>query len=162
VSPGGVLGVYCGYHFIRRGSRNKFLMRFQEYMSSGPALGVFPVASLADSRIELFEDPNLQGEPLLLLSGQARIDDLDTVQVQGRPLANRISSVRCLIPPGFAFVLYRDFNQKGPNPLVLAGGTPVIEIPDLATHGFGDTARSCAVIALRAAEGLEGATWVRA
>jgi hypothetical protein len=161
VSPGGVFGVYCGHHFIRRGSRNKFLMRFQEYMSAGPALGVFPVASLADSRIELFEDPNLQGEPLLLLSGQARINDLDTVQVQGRPLANRISSVRCLIPAGFAFVLYRDFNQQGPNPLVLAGGTAVLEVPDLATHGFGDTARSCAVIALRAAEQLEGATWVR-
>jgi hypothetical protein len=162
VSPTGVLGVYCGHHFIRRGNRNKFLMRFQEYMSAGPAQGVFPVASLADSRIELFEDPNLQGEPLLLLSGQARIDDLDTVQVQGRPLANRISSVRCLIPAGFAFVLYRDFNQQGRNPLVLAGGTAVLEVPDLAAHDFGDTARSCAMIALRAAKRLEGATWVGA
>jgi hypothetical protein len=41
------------------------------------------------------------------------------------------------------------------------GGTPVLEVPELAVHDFGDTARSCAVIALRAAEQLEGATWVR-
>jgi hypothetical protein len=161
VSPTGVFGVYSGHHFIRRGSRNKFVARFQEYMSAGPAQGVFPVASLAESRIELFEDPGLRGEPLLLLSGQARIDNLDSVQIQGRPLANRISSVRCLLPEGFTFVLYRDFSQKGPNPLVLAGGTAVLEVPDLAAHGFGDTARSCAVIALRAAKHLEGATWVR-
>lgn len=160
-SASGVFGVYCGHHFIRRGHRNKFLMRFQEYMSTGPAAGVFPVASLADSRIELFEDADFSGEPLLLLSGQARIDDLDSVQIQGRPLANRISSVRCLIPAGFAFVLYRDFNQRGDRPLVLAGGTAVIEVPDLAAHDFGDTARSCALIALRAAEQLIGATWVR-
>jgi hypothetical protein len=96
------------------------------------------------------------------LSGQARIDDLDTVQVRGQPFARRISSIRCVIPAGFAFVLYREFDQKGSNPLVIEGGSATVEIPDLAAHDFSDAARSCALVALRAARQLEDATWIPA
>ena len=159
-SPAGTFGVYCAHHFIRRGTRNKFLMRFQEYMSTGPSAGRFPVASLADSRIELFDLPDLAGDPLLLLSGQATIDDLGTVLVRGQTFANRISSLRCLLPVGFSFVLYRDFDQSGPNPLVIEGGAPVTEVRDLATVGFGDAARSCDLLATRAARQLRDATWI--
>jgi hypothetical protein len=158
-SPTGVLGIYCAHHHVRRGDGNKFLARFQEYMSTGPSIGVFPPSSLGDSRIELYDLPDFAGDPLLLLSGQARIDDLDTVQVHGQPFARRISSVRCILPAGFAFVLYREFDQKGPNPLVIAGGSAVVEIPDLGAHQFSDAALSCAVVALRAARQLEDATW---
>jgi hypothetical protein len=159
-SPAGTFGVYSAHHFIRRGTRNKFVMRFQEYMSTGPSAGRFPVASLADSRIELFDLPDFAGDPLLLLSGQATIDDLNTVMVHGQPFANRISSLRCLLPAGFAFVLYRDFDQSGPNPLVIEGGAPVTEVRDLAAVGFGDAARSCDLLATRAAGQLRDATWI--
>lgn len=161
-SPTGILGVYCAHHHVRRGERNKFLARFQEYMSTGPSIGTFPPASLGESRIELYDLTGFRGEPLLLLSGQARIDDLDTVQVHGQPFARRISSLRCVIPPGFAFVLYRDFDQKGVNPLVIEGGSPIVEVPDLAAHGFSNAALSCALVALRAARQLVDATWISA
>jgi hypothetical protein len=35
-----------------------------------------------------------------------------------------------------------------------------VEVGNLADHGFDDLARSCSVVALRAAERLEGITWV--
>ena len=159
-SPTGTLGVYAAYHFVKRGEGNKFFARFQEYMSSGPAVGRFAPASLSDSRIELYDLPGLQGDPLLLLSGQARIDNLDTVQVHGKPFANRISSLRAFIPAGFAFVLYREFNQQGARPLAIEGGAAVVELLDLADHAFSDAARSCAVVAIRAARQLEDATWI--
>ncbi|HYC33377.1 MAG TPA: hypothetical protein VEB59_13910 [Gemmatimonadales bacterium] len=159
-SPTGTFGVYCAYHHIARGDRNKFVARFQEHMSSGPAIGHFPPASLGDSRIELFDLPGLEGEPLLLLSGQARIDDLGTVLVQGTPFANRISSLLCIIPEGFAFVLYRDFDQAGERPLVVVGGAPAVVVRDLAAVGFDDAARSCALVALSAARQLENPIWL--
>jgi hypothetical protein len=67
--------------------------------------------------------------------------------------------VRCFLPAGFAFVLYREYDQKGPHPLVIEGGSAVVEIPDLGAHQFSDAALSCAVVALRAARQLEDATW---
>src|SRR5262249_61263915 len=97
---------------------------------------------------------------VVLVQGQTRIDDLGVVLVHGQPFANRVSSLRCRIPAGFAFVLYREPGQTGDSPLAIEGGGTAVTVNDLGDHGFGDTARSCAVVALRVAKKLQGVQWV--
>lgn len=160
VSPSGVLGVYCAHHFTRRGHDDKFLLRFQEFFSSGPISADAPVHSLGDSRIHLFDQPDLAGDPLRLIGDRAAVNDFSKIFKDGQPFSQRVSSVRCRLAAGFAFVVFRAKDQKGAAPLAIEGlGTPVT-VANLATVGFDDTARSCAVMAARTARNLPGVIWI--
>jgi len=160
VSPSGVLAVYCAHHFTRRGPHNKFLIRFQEFYSTGPGSADASVNSLSDSRIELFDSPGLAGEPLTLIGDRAAVDDFEAIFINGKPFSKRVSSVRCRLAKGFAFVLYRDRRRKGGGALAIEGrGSPVV-IERLADHGFDDTARSCGVVATNIARNLKDITWI--
>jgi hypothetical protein len=162
VNADGTLAVYCAHHFIREADGGRFTMRFQEFFSTGPIADA-PVAAVEESRVQLFDQPNLVGEHLLLAGPhQARVNDLDTVLVRGKPFSKRISSLRCRLPDGFALVLYREPKCRGARPLVVGGGGGSLEIANLGDHDFNDLARSCAIVATRVASNMEDAQWVHA
>jgi hypothetical protein len=159
VSPTRALTIYSADHYIRPGARNSELMQFEEFATIAPIAAGQPVATLEDSRIELFDAPGCTGRPLLFSGRHAHIDDLSTLRVGGKPFGKQVSSIRYLIPAGFVLVLYHDLNQKG-RPLVLPGDGHSHELPDLTRYGFGDVTRSCALVAERVARTFKRATWV--
>lgn len=69
------------------------------------------------SQVQLFDEPNLKGEHLTLVGPhQARVNDLTTVLVRGKPFSKPISSLRCQLTEGFALVLCRETNCRGASP----------------------------------------------
>jgi hypothetical protein len=134
-------------------------LRFQEFVSAGPDLDA-PVLLVEESRVELFEEPNLAGNPLVMIGpANGTVDDLEMVTIGGQAVAKRASSLRCKIPEGFALILHRRPHWLGDRPLVVKGTGQLVEIPDLGQFDFDDVTRSCNLVARRVAETIPDAIW---